>query len=54
MIVQIIAQTLILVILALLGYFVYRYVKYPDRSIFTFDADADVPGVQVEEDIRHG
>jgi hypothetical protein len=51
MIIKIIAQTLILVILALLGYFVFRYIKYPDRSIFTFDAgaDADIPGVQVEE-----
>tara|TARA_R110000803_G_scaffold210789_2_gene283758 strand:- start:101 stop:526 length:426 start_codon:yes stop_codon:yes gene_type:complete len=52
MIFKVIVQTLIFVILAVLGFFLYRYARHPNRSIFDFTAarDDDIPGDPTVED----
>ena len=58
MIFKVIVQTLIFVILAILGFFLYRYARYPNRSIFDFTTrtDEDIPGVDevvTEDDLEY-
>lgn len=58
MIFKVIVQTLIFVILAILGFFLYRYARFPNRSIFDFTArtDEDIPGVDevvTEDDLEY-